>query len=146
MAGGRLSLSASSPRIDFHIDTGNAFLNRAADGFFTIGAVAVAKVAVEETYHCLQKGSLSENALKESLKKMCKEGAYWGTVAGAYAGTEYAIQRIRGKKDWKNSLYGGFITGALVAAASKKNRDDVVKAAITGGAVATAANFINHLA
>ncbi|CAA7406327.1 unnamed protein product [Spirodela intermedia] len=145
MAGGKLSLSASSPRVDFHVDMGNPFLNRAADGFLTIGAVAVTKVVAEDTYHCLRKGSVSEHTLKETFKKMCKEGAYWGAVGGTYAGMEYSIRRIRDRNDWKNALLGGFITGALVSAASKKSRDEVVKGAITGGAVATAARFINHL-
>ncbi|KAL5991938.1 Outer envelope pore protein 16, chloroplastic [Asimina triloba] len=79
------------------------------------------------------------------LKKMCKEGAYWGAIAGVYVGMEYGVERIRGTRDWKNALIGGVITGALVSAASNNNRDKVVRDAITGGAVATAAEFLNYL-
>lgn len=42
-------------------------------------------------------------------------------------------------------MIGGALTGALVSAASNNNRDKVVIDAITGGAVATAAEFINYL-
>lgn len=45
----------------------------------------------------------------------------------------------------KNAMIGGALTGALISAASNKNRDKVVIDAITGGAVATAAEFINYL-
>ena len=63
------------------------------------------------------------------LKKMCKEGAYWGkchclclfilkmrnrlknsfndptgTVAGVYVGMEYGAERIRGTRDWVEFL------------------------------------------
>lgn len=79
------------------------------------------------------------------LKKMCKEGAYWGTVAGVYAGMEYGTERIRGTRDWKNAMIGGALTGALISAASNNNRDKIVMDAITGGAVATAAEFLNYL-
>ncbi|MCI05780.1 outer envelope pore protein [Trifolium medium] len=34
------------------------------------------------------------------MKKMCKEGAYWGAIAGVYVGTEYGVERIRGTRDW----------------------------------------------
>lgn len=45
----------------------------------------------------------------------------------------------------KNALIGGALTGALISAASNNNRDKIVKDAITGGAVATAAEFLNYL-
>ncbi|KAG9128819.1 hypothetical protein Leryth_009579 [Lithospermum erythrorhizon] len=127
------------------------------------------------------------------LKKMCKEGAYWGTVAGVYVGMEYGMERIRGTRDWvpsllatesstsdflnqdaihtrihlstilwltfsilaptgshdlmakKNAMIGGALTGAIVSAASSKSGDKIVMDAIAGGAVATAAEFINYL-
>ncbi|KAM3364641.1 hypothetical protein ACQJBY_014790 [Aegilops geniculata] len=40
------------------------------------------------------------------LKKMCKEGAYWGAVAGVYVGMEYGVERVRGEYDWMRQLKG----------------------------------------
>ncbi|KAI7992932.1 hypothetical protein LOK49_LG12G02560 [Camellia lanceoleosa] len=39
---------------------------------------------------------ISKSLLKYWLKKMCKEGAYWGTIAGVYVGMEYGMERVRG--------------------------------------------------
>ncbi|RZC78758.1 hypothetical protein C5167_002977 [Papaver somniferum] len=90
-------------------------------------------------------GSVSSNGLEKSLKKMCKEGAYWGAVAGVYVGMEYGIERVRGTRDWKNAMLGGAATGALVSAACSNNGEKIVIDAIAGGAIATAAEFINYL-
>ncbi|KAG6417986.1 hypothetical protein SASPL_120183 [Salvia splendens] len=76
---------------------------------------------------------------------MCKEDAYWGTVAGLYVGLEYGVERLRGTRDWKYAMVGGALTGALVSAVGNNNRDKIVLDAITGGAVATAAEFISYL-
>lgn len=45
----------------------------------------------------------------------------------------------------KNALIGGAITGAVISTASNDSRDKVVVNAITGGAIATAAEFLNYL-
>lgn len=45
----------------------------------------------------------------------------------------------------KNKLIGGAFTGALISAATNENRDRVVVSALTGGAIATAAEFLNYL-
>ncbi|XP_042469525.1 outer envelope pore protein 16, chloroplastic-like [Zingiber officinale] len=137
--------SISSPRIDVAIDMGNPFLNRTVDGFLKIGTVAASRVAAEETFHFVHKGSISKGKIEDALKRMCKEGAYWGTVAGVYVGVEYGMERARGTKDWKNAMLGGALTGLLISAVSNNNRDKVFKDAITAGAVATAAEFINYL-
>ncbi|XP_073104448.1 outer envelope pore protein 16-1, chloroplastic isoform X8 [Elaeis guineensis] len=86
---------------------GNAFLNRTVDGFLKIGAVGASKVAAEETYDCLKKGpsrfpfwKFSKDKLEDALRKICKEGVYWGTTAGVYVGMEYGVERMRGTKDW----------------------------------------------
>ncbi|KAJ4977929.1 hypothetical protein NE237_008709 [Protea cynaroides] len=145
MPSSRFSGSLSSPKVDFVIDMGNPLLNRTVDGFLKIGTVAATRVAAEETFHCLRQGSVSGNKLEHSLKKMCKEGAHWGTIAGVYVGMEYGMERIRGRRDWKNAMLGGAVSGALISAASNNNRDKVVVDAITGAAVATAAEFLNYL-
>ncbi|KAK4351550.1 hypothetical protein RND71_030863 [Anisodus tanguticus] len=170
----RFSGSLVSPKLDVVIDMGNPFLNHTVDAFLKIGTVAATKVVAEESYEIVKRvadlvgnpelfycfdpmitdfqfssfsyyGSVSSHNFEKSLKKMCKEGAYWGTVAGVYAGMEYGAERIRGTRDWKNAMIGGALTGALVSAASNNNRDKIVMDAITGGAVATAAEFLNYL-
>ncbi|XP_039136531.1 LOW QUALITY PROTEIN: outer envelope pore protein 16, chloroplastic-like [Dioscorea cayenensis subsp. rotundata] len=145
MPWGRVTGSMSYPKVDVVIDMGNPFLNRTVDGFLKIGAVGASKVAAEETYHCIKKGGLSKGKVEDALSKMCKEGFYWGTVAGVYVGMEHGMERIRGTRDWKNAMLGGAITGALISTASNNGRDKVVADAISGAAVATAAEFLNYL-
>ncbi|XP_042512107.1 outer envelope pore protein 16, chloroplastic-like [Macadamia integrifolia] len=145
MPSSRFSSSFSSPDVSVTIDMGNPFLNRTVDGFLKIGTIAAARVGAEEMFHCIRKGSISEHKLEHSLKKMCKEGAYWGTVAGVYVGMEYGMERIRGTRDWKNAMLGGAVSGALISAVSNSSREKVVVDAITGAAVATAAEFLHYL-
>ncbi len=137
--------SLSTPKVDVAIDMGNPLLNLTLDGFLKIGAVAAARSVAEDTFHIIQKGNVSSHDFEKSLKKMCKEGAYWGTVAGVYIGMEYGVESVRGSKDWTNAMLGGAITGALASAASKNKADRIAIDAITGAAVATAAEFINYL-
>ncbi|KAM5583661.1 outer envelope pore protein 16, chloroplastic [Rosa sericea] len=135
----------SGPKVDVAIDMGNPLLNITVDGFLKIGTVAATRVAAEEAYHAVRKGSVSSHNFEHTLKKMCKEGAYWGTVAGVYVGAEYGVERIRGRRDWKNAMIGGAVTGAVISAATSKDKDRIVVDAITGGAIATAAEFLNYL-
>ncbi|KAK1670220.1 hypothetical protein QYE76_058379 [Lolium multiflorum] len=127
------------------VDLGHPFLNRTADGFLKVGTVGACKVAAEGTFHCLHKGDVSRHKVENALKKMCKEGAYWGSVAGVYVGVEYGVDRIRGHRDWKNAMIGGAVTGALVSAVNSNDRNHVVGNAITGAAIATAAHYLHHL-
>ncbi|KAL5581003.1 hypothetical protein UlMin_013445 [Ulmus minor] len=135
----------TGPNVDVAIDMGNPFLNHTLDGFLKIGGIAATRSAAEDAYHMVRKGHVSSNNFEHSLKKMCKEGAYWGSVAGVYVGMEYGVERIRGHRDWKNAMIGGAVTGALVSAVSNKNGEKMLMDAITGGAIATAAEFINYL-
>jgi len=141
----RFSGSLTAPKVDVAIDMGNPFLNLTVDGFLKIGTVAATRAAAEDAYHVVKKGSISKHNFEHTLKKMCKEGAYWGTVAGVYVGMEYGAERIRGTRDWKNAMIGGAVTGAIISAASNNKKDKVVVDAITGGAIATAAEFLNYL-
>ena len=136
---------SESPRLDVAIDMGNPFLNLTVDGFLKIGAVAATRSAAEDTYHIIRNGNISSHDFEKTLKKMCKEGVYWGTIAGVYVGMEYGVERIRGTRDWKNAMIGGAVTGALVSAASNNKKDKIAIDAITGAAIATAAEFINYL-
>uniref|UniRef100_A0A452XN08 Outer envelope pore protein 16, chloroplastic n=2 Tax=Aegilops tauschii subsp. strangulata TaxID=200361 RepID=A0A452XN08_AEGTS len=138
-------LEAGSNKVDVAIDLGNPLLNRTVDGFLKIGAVGACRVAAEDAFDCLQSGSVSKHKLEKTLEKMCKEGAYWGAVAGVYVGMEYGVERVRGEYDWKNALIGGIASGALISAASNNKGNKIAKDAITGGAIATAIEFINYL-
>ncbi|CAN1282850.1 Outer envelope pore protein 16-1, chloroplastic [Linum perenne] len=137
--------SVSTPTVGVAIDTGNPVLDLTADGFLKTAGVAAIRVLADDTFHAAKRGSLSGNDIEKSLKKMCKEGAYWGAVGGVYVGLEYGMQRIRGTSDWKNAMLGGMATGALMSAATTKNTDKVISDAIAGGAIATAAKFLNYL-
>ncbi|XP_057956678.1 outer envelope pore protein 16, chloroplastic-like isoform X2 [Malania oleifera] len=139
-----LSGSLSTPRVDVFVDVGNPFLNRTVDGFLKIGAVAAARAATEESYYILKTGNFAQAKFEHSLKKMCKEAAYWGTVAGVYVGMELGAERICGTRDW-NAMIGGALTGALISLACRNKGDKIAVDAITGGAVATAAEFLNYL-
>ncbi|KAE9600645.1 Mitochondrial inner membrane translocase subunit Tim17/Tim22/Tim23/peroxisomal protein PMP24 [Lupinus albus] len=136
--------SLSTPTVDVAIDMGNPFLNLTLDAFIKIGTVAASRAVAEDTFHVIKKGSISSNDFEKTLKKMCIEGAYWGTVAGVYVGLEYGVERIRGHRDW-NATIGGAITGALVSAVSNNKKESIAIDAITGAAVATAAEIINYL-
>ncbi|KAJ6948083.1 mitochondrial import inner membrane translocase subunit Tim17/Tim22/Tim23 family protein [Populus alba x Populus x berolinensis] len=137
--------SLATPKLNVAIDTGNPFLNVTVDGFLKIGTVAATKSLAEDAYYVIKGGNFSGRKIEHSLKKMCKEGAYWGTVAGLYVGMEYGMERISGTHDWKNAMLGGALTGALMSAASNKNKDNIVIDAIAGGAIATASTFLNYL-
>ncbi|KAM1581459.1 hypothetical protein TB2_029021 [Malus domestica] len=137
--------SLTGPKVDVMIDLGNPFFNHTVDGFLKIGTVAATRVVAEDAFSAAKKGRISSHDFEHTLKKMCKEGAYWGTIAGVYVGAEYGIERVRGHRDWKNAMLGGALTGALVSVASHKNTDKVLVDAITGGAIATASEFINYL-
>ncbi|KAL9678758.1 hypothetical protein QQ045_016608 [Rhodiola kirilowii] len=141
----RFSGALSSPTVDVAIDTGNQFLNLTVDGFLKIGAVAVTRSVAEDTFHVMKRGSIKGSDFEHSFKKMCKEGAYWGSIAGLYVGMEYGAERIRGSRDWKNAMIGGALTGAIVSAVSNKDKEHIAIDAITGGAIATASVFINYL-
>ncbi|KAG4945253.1 hypothetical protein JHK87_041260 [Glycine soja] len=155
---------SESPRLDVAIDMGNPFLNLTVDGFLKIGAVAATRSAAEDTYHIIQKVMrglvLAENdddwgdPPKDTSESYSMDISWCmlffvpcsrGTIAGVYVGMEYGVERIRGTRDWKNAMIGGAVTGALVSAASNNKKDKIAIDAITGAAIATAAEFINYL-
>ncbi|KAK6142144.1 hypothetical protein DH2020_006955 [Rehmannia glutinosa] len=101
------------------VDLGHPFLNLTVDGFLKIGAVAAAKVVAEDTYDVVKREPLA-----------MRLRPYYGHVIEAFR---------------KNAMIGGALTGALVSAATKNNRDKIVMDAIAGCAVATAAELLNYL-
>jgi len=146
MPHGRISANVHSPTVGVMIDMGNPLLNRTLDGFLKIGTVGASRVVVEETYGALSKGRVTKHDLEHTFKKMGKEGFKWGAVAGVYTGVEYGVERIRGRRDWMNALISGAVTGAAMSFSDNHySRDKMIKDAITGGAIATAAEFIRYL-
>eukprot|EP00249_Psilotum_nudum_P026972 c34144_g1_i1 orf=101-544(+) len=142
----RVSASVSSPTVEVIVDMGHPFLNRTVDGFLKIGGVGAAHAAAQEIFRCLKKESASKRDFEQAVKKMGKEGLHWGLVAGVYTGMQYGMERVRGKRDWKNALLGGALTGALLAFGEKSyNKDTMIQSAITGGAIATASEFLRYL-
>lgn len=61
-------------------------------------------------------------------------------------GVQYGIERMRGRRDWKNAAIGGAITGAILTMGDKQyDRQRMIQTAITGGAIATANEFLRYL-
>ncbi|XP_039015109.1 outer envelope pore protein 16, chloroplastic-like [Hibiscus syriacus] len=145
MPSGRFFGSLSTPRVDITIDTGNHILNHTSDGFLKIGTVAATRSIADDSFKAINRGKISKHCLEHSVKKMCKESAYWGTVAGVYVGMEYGVGRIRCPTDWKNAMIGGALTGAIVSAATNNDKERIVSDAFTGGAIATASVFLNNM-
>ncbi|KAB5520318.1 hypothetical protein DKX38_024637 [Salix brachista] len=134
--------SFSTPKLNVAIDTGNPLLNVTVDGFLKIGTVAAIKSLAEDAYYIIK-------GVEEDVHGRCLLGFVCAvlhrTVAGLYVGMEYGMERVRGTRDWKNAMLGGALTGALISAATNKDKDKIVIDAIAGGAIATASLFINYL-
>lgn len=69
-----------------------------------------------------------------------------GLVAGTYSGVNYGLQQALGENNWKTTLLSGALTGATLALTEPNPRHDrVVRGALTGGAIATAAAVVRNL-
>lgn len=142
----RVSARVQSPTVNVIVDMGHPFLNRTVDGFFKIGGVGAAHAAAQGIFVNLKKESITKHDLEHTAKNMAKEGLQWGVVAGVYSGMQYGMERIRGKRDWKNALLGGALTGALLSFGDKHySKDKMIEGAITGGAIATASELLRYL-
>ncbi|KAM5569734.1 hypothetical protein ABKV19_016976 [Rosa sericea] len=134
------------PKNDRAIDLGSPLLNDIADAFLTGATIGVTKVVAEDTYYAVNRGSVSSQDFEYTLKNMCKEGAYYGTVAGVFVTTEYGLESVRGRRDWKNTMIAGAMTGAVMSAVNKNNKDKILADAIVAGTIAGAALFLRNLA
>ncbi|KAL6191330.1 hypothetical protein ACLB2K_037721 [Fragaria x ananassa] len=123
---------------------GSPVLNDITDAFLWSATIAATKAAAEGTYYAIQRGSVSSHDFECTLKRMGEEGVYWGTTAGLFVTTEYGLESVRDRSDWKNTLIAGAVTGAVMSAVNKNNKDKILTDAIVGGAVATAAYFIRN--
>ncbi|KAJ7296120.1 hypothetical protein O6H91_06G133500 [Diphasiastrum complanatum] len=142
----RVNAHGNSPSVDVLVDTGNPLLNRVVDGFVKVGGVGVLHAASQECTKFLLKEETNKKSLEHMVNRMGKEAAQWGLVAGLYSGMTYSMQEARGVHDWKNALLGGALTGAALALTeSEYGHERVIRGAITGGAIATAAEFLRNL-
>ncbi|BBN17851.1 hypothetical protein MPTK1_7g17400 [Marchantia polymorpha subsp. ruderalis] len=142
----RVAHSFESPTVDVMIDMGHPFLNRTVDGFIKIGIVGAAHAGTQEIFGMLRKESVTKRDIEKGIKKMASEGVQWGVVAGIYTGMEYGMQQTRGRHDWKSAMLGGALTGALLTFGdSSYDKEKMLRSAITGGAIATAAEFLRIL-
>uniref|UniRef100_A0A452XN18 Uncharacterized protein n=1 Tax=Aegilops tauschii subsp. strangulata TaxID=200361 RepID=A0A452XN18_AEGTS len=130
-------------KVDVAIDLGNPLLNRTVDGFLKIGARSAPAGWPPRTPSTASKVVTTQPIL--NCPESCHYLEHTGAVAGVYVGMEYGVERVRGEYDWKNALIGGIASGALISAASNNKGNKIAKDAITGGAIATAIEFINYL-
>jgi len=146
MVRSKFSASLDAPKVDVIVDVGHPLLNVSVDGFLKVGGVGVAHAAVQDAFRILGSEQVNKNDLEKLVKRAGREGLQWGTVAGVYAGVEYSLEKARGVQDWKNAAIGGAVTGALLSVGDGSfARDKLVQHAITGGALATASEFIRNL-
>eukprot|EP00246_Nothoceros_aenigmaticus_P017307 TRINITY_DN838_c0_g1_i1.p1 TRINITY_DN838_c0_g1~~TRINITY_DN838_c0_g1_i1.p1 ORF type:complete len:149 (+),score=21.82 TRINITY_DN838_c0_g1_i1:120-566(+) len=142
----KISASADSPTVDVLVDLGHPLLNRMVDGFVKVGGVGAVHAASQETYKFILEEQTNKKSLENMVSRIGKETVQWGMVAGLYSGMSYGMQEARGVHDWKNAMFGGALTGAALALTESNPRSDtIVRGAITGGAIATAAEFLRSL-
>ncbi|XP_024532204.1 outer envelope pore protein 16, chloroplastic [Selaginella moellendorffii] len=142
----RVNTSFDGPNVDVLIDMGHPLLNRIVDGFIKVGGTGALHAAAQESMRYVSQESANKRSLEKSVNQMGKECLQWGMVAGIYSGMTYTMQEARGVHDWKNALLGGALTGAALSLTdSNVTHERVISSAITGGAIATAAEFLRNL-
>jgi len=130
------------------VDLGNRLANTVVDSFVNVGLVGAAHGLAQEG---INQGLNSDNAKQFNFEKTAKDaarqGLEWGAVSAVYTGVNYGLEQARdGRRDWVNSLAAGALTGALYAASRDGgSNDQVAKSALTGAALATAAEFLRDL-
>ncbi|KAJ8444931.1 hypothetical protein Cgig2_029125 [Carnegiea gigantea] len=88
-------------------------------------------------------GETSRTSVEALVKNTGKESVQWGLAAGVYSGLTYGMKEARGCHDWKNSAIAGALAGVTIALTSDDTTHErVVHSAITGAALATAANLL----
>lgn len=137
---------ADSPTVDVVVDIGNPILNSTVNGFLKVAPVGASHAVTQEAFRMFQDERVTKRDLERMVKRAGKDGLQWGVVAGVYSGVQYGIERMRGRRDWKNAAIGGAITGAILTMGDKQyDRQRMIQTAITGGAIATANEFLRYL-
>jgi hypothetical protein len=131
---------------DGFVDLGHPLINRVFDGFVKVGGVGAVHAASQDSYRYLVSEETNKKSLEQSVQRIGKDALQWGLVAAVYSGTTYGIQEARGVHDWKNALLGGALTGAALSLTEQNpGTDRVLRGAITGGAIATAAEILRNI-
>ncbi|KAK9673014.1 hypothetical protein RND81_12G140200 [Saponaria officinalis] len=151
-------------------DLGHPLLNRIAHAFIKAAGIGAVQAVSREAYFTaiegagLDSGSADGSAAKSRnrfpdlrgetnsksvealVKNTGKESFQWGLAAGVYSGLTYGLKEARGYHDWKNSAVAGALTGMTLALTSDDTtHEQVVQSAITGAAIATAANMLTGI-
>ncbi|XP_074304073.1 outer envelope pore protein 16-2, chloroplastic [Silene latifolia] len=151
-------------------DLGHPLLNRIAHSFIKAAGIGAVQAVSREAYFTvvegagLDSGSTDASGAKRRsgfpdfggetggksvealVKNTGKESFQWGLAAGVYSGLTYGLKEARGHHDWKNSAVAGALTGMAVALTSDATtHEQVVQSAITGAAIAAAANMLSNV-
>ncbi|CAK9880037.1 unnamed protein product [Sphagnum jensenii] len=99
-----------------------------------VGAI---QAGAQDAVRSLFSEESDQRSLQRAAQRMGKEALQWGLVAGMYTGITYTTTEARGVHDW---------TGAALSLTEPNPRTDhIISGAITGGAIATAAEFLGNL-
>ncbi|KAH7314475.1 hypothetical protein KP509_21G004300 [Ceratopteris richardii] len=125
------------------VDLGHPFINWLVDCFLKVGAIAGFHAIAQGLYDIVRQEKASKRSLEFLARRTVKEALRWGLVGAIYVGMVYAVQEARGIRDWKNVLVGGALAGtAFSFMESNAQHNRIVSSAITGGAIATAAELL----
>ncbi|EFJ05576.1 hypothetical protein SELMODRAFT_413325 [Selaginella moellendorffii] len=142
---------------DVFLDLGHPVVNRSVEAFLKAGAVglvhATSQIAAREAADFVstslnsdKKSSKCPLQLEEAAFTVGKQAVQWGLASGIYSSATISLKEARGVHDWKNAMFGGALAGAAVSLTEPNPRAEaVVSGALTGGAVAIAADFIEKL-
>jgi len=132
---------------DHLVDFGYPLVNKVFDGLVKVGGVGALHAVSLDTFKYLTTDeSKNKKSLEASVKRVGQDALQWGLVAGVYSGVSYGIQEARGVHDWKNALLGGALTGAALSLSeANPGTEAVLRGAITGGAIATAAEILKNI-
>ncbi|KAH7331465.1 hypothetical protein KP509_20G035000 [Ceratopteris richardii] len=142
----RINTRFNSPSVDVIVDMGHPLLNRLVDGFIKVGGVGALHALTQETYGIVRREKASKRSIEIMAQRAGKEAGQWGLIGAIYTGSVYVTQEARGTHDWKNALIGGALTGAALSITDSNRRSDhIITSAITGAAIATAAEFLRNI-
>ncbi|XP_021774095.1 outer envelope pore protein 16-2, chloroplastic-like [Chenopodium quinoa] len=149
-----------------YFDLGHPLLNRIAHSFIKAAGIGALQAVSREAYFTVVEGvgidSTDGNGAKKKIpdlrgetnrksiealvKSTGKESFQWGLAAGVFSGLTYGLNEACGYHDWKNSAVAGAITGMTLALTTDDTtHEQVVQSAITGAAIATAANMLTGI-
>ncbi|CAM6125489.1 unnamed protein product [Calypogeia fissa] len=163
MTGARIDASLEKPQVDVLVDLGHPLPNRVFDAVVKCGGVAALHAASQETLkflfheekaHSLDKPHMDKPTFDKMIQNVGVDALHFGLAAGVYSGVTYGMEEA-GVKDWKKSMVAGAVTGAAVEAMRKFELSGehhlnavgqhAITGALTGGAIATACEFLNNI-